>query len=458
MTNPGSARFAAAAAAALFASVAGDSPARAADSVEPTAFEQYMVEVLNRTRANPDGEAARFGISLNEGLPDGTLTNEAREPLAVNLELIQAARDHNTDLFRNFQNLPADHRGSDDRDPTERATDAGADFLGGVAENNSWTSQGSTALTATSVNALHALLFKDFTATFEVVGRGHRKVMLNGTRDEVGVAVAGGVFGGRTAALCTQDFVTTNRIQITGVAYADEVTKNSFYTPGEGLWGVRVVATRREDQSVVETLTWRSGGYNLVVGAGTWDLVASGGGLPNAQTADGVVVADRNVKVDFVTLNAVPSPPPPRFELKKGVAKLKKGNWSLSVTDAPISIGSFTLPAGASEQVTVEVDGVAHFLPQDRALAKVKEKLEPGTLLVRKLTVKEPDGDAFTLDLKKGRFTMTRAAAPGFDPTDGSVTIRVLVAGKVAEVVAPAQASGTAGTKQKLVATSGTVN
>jgi hypothetical protein len=446
-------------AAVLAIGAAGPVPEAWADaSDEPTGAEQYMIEILNRTRADPDAEAARFGISLNEGLPAGTLTNEAREPLAVNLELTRAARLHNKDLFANFTQLPPTHVGSNGLDPTGRATAAGADFIGGVAENNSWASQSSTGVTATSVNALHLLLFKDFTATFEVVGRGHRKVMLNGSRDEVGVGVGGGVFGGKTAAICTQDFVTTNRIQITGVAYADEVTANSFYTPGEGLWGTQVVAIRQGDNARVETLTWKSGGYNLVVSPGTWDVTATGGGLPAPIVVPNVVVTDRNVKVDFVSENSVPVPPPPRFRLAAGTTKVTKtGAWTLSVTSAAISIGSFTLPAGTSPQVTVEVDGTTYFLPVDRATSKVKEKLDTATGLVKKLTVTDASKNSFTLDLAKGTFKLTLLDAPGFNPTDGTIDIKVNLAGKVASLTANAIAVGTAGKKQKLLAIDGTV-
>lgn len=446
-------------AAVLALGAEGPLPSAWADaSDEPTPFEQYMIEILNRTRANPDGEAARFGIDLNEGLAAGTLTNEAREPLAVNLDLIRAARLHNKDLFAHFSQLPADHRGSDGLDPTGRATAAGADFLGGVAENNSWTSQSSTVVSATSVNALHALLFKDFTPTFEVVGRGHRKVMLNGTRDEVGVGVGGGVFGGKTASICTQDFVTTNRIQITGVAYADEVTANSFYTPGEGLWGARVVAVRQGDNARVETLTWKSGGYNLVVSPGTWDVTADGGGLPAPVVVPNVVVTDRNVKVDFVAEHSVPVPPPPRFRLAAGTTKVSKtGGWTLSVTSAAISIGSFTFPAGTSQEVTVVVDGTTYFRPEDRAASKVKEKLDTATGLVKKLVVTDASKNTFTLDLAKGTFKLTLANAPGFDPGDGTVALQVNVAGKVASLTANAIAVGTSGKKQKLLAIDGTV-
>lgn len=428
-------------------------------SDEPNANEQYMIEILNRTRANPDAEAARFGIDLNEGLAPGTLTNEAREPLAVNLDLIRSARLHNQDLLAHFNQLPADHVGSNGLDPTGRATAAGASFIGGVAENNSWTSQSSTVVTATSVNQLHLLLFKDFTPTFEVAGRGHRKVMLNGIRDEVGVGVAGGVFGGKTASICTQDFVTTDRLHITGVAYADEVTANSFYTPGEGLWGTQVVAVRQGDNARVETLTWKSGGYNLVVTPGTWDVTATGGGLPAPIVVSSVVVSDRNVKVDFVAAHSVPVPPPPRFRLAAGTTKLgKTGTWTLSVTSAAISIGSFTFPDGSSPQVTVEVDGTTYFRPEDRAASKVKEKIDTATGLVKKLVVTDASKNTFTLDLSKGTFKLTLASAPGFDPTDGTIDIKVRVAGKVASLTANAIAVGTSGKKQKLLAIDGTVN
>ncbi len=50
--------------------------------VEMSAYEQEMLELINRSRANPSAEATRQGISLNDGLPAGTLGTEARQPLA----------------------------------------------------------------------------------------------------------------------------------------------------------------------------------------------------------------------------------------------------------------------------------------------------------------------------------------------------------------------------------------
>jgi hypothetical protein len=37
----------------------------------PTAYEQYLVELINRGRANPTAEATRYGTDLNEGLNPG---------------------------------------------------------------------------------------------------------------------------------------------------------------------------------------------------------------------------------------------------------------------------------------------------------------------------------------------------------------------------------------------------
>jgi hypothetical protein len=49
-------------------------PRQLMSAVAPTDYEQYMLELLNRARANPAAEAARHGIDLNEGLPAGTIS------------------------------------------------------------------------------------------------------------------------------------------------------------------------------------------------------------------------------------------------------------------------------------------------------------------------------------------------------------------------------------------------
>src|SRR3954462_9960289 len=70
----------------------------------PTALEQYVVELINRARANPAGEAAKYGIDLNEGLKAGTISTAAKQALALNPSLTDAARLHSqwmidTDTF-----------------------------------------------------------------------------------------------------------------------------------------------------------------------------------------------------------------------------------------------------------------------------------------------------------------------------------------------------------------------
>ncbi len=40
---------------------------------QPTAHEQYFLELVNRARANPGAEAARLGLGLNDGLAAGAI-------------------------------------------------------------------------------------------------------------------------------------------------------------------------------------------------------------------------------------------------------------------------------------------------------------------------------------------------------------------------------------------------
>ncbi|HBE16383.1 MAG TPA: hypothetical protein DEG17_05185 [Cyanobacteria bacterium UBA11149] len=75
-------------------------------AIEPTAHEQYMLELVNRARLNPQAEVDRnpYVADLNEDLAPGTISNTPKQALAFNLQLIDAARQHSqwmldTDTF-----------------------------------------------------------------------------------------------------------------------------------------------------------------------------------------------------------------------------------------------------------------------------------------------------------------------------------------------------------------------
>ena len=266
----------------------------------PTAYDQLLVELTNRARANPAAEAARYAIDLNEGLAPGTITTTPKQPLAVNLSLVYSAQQHSqwmidTDTFS--------HTGSGGTNPGQRMTAAGYVF------NPPWTWGENIALymqrptvpdTAWATAYLHELLFVDE----DYAGRGHRLNIMNDAFRELGAGVKTGLWvsSGYTwnAVDCTEDFASTaGNGFITGVAYTDQVVADGFYTVGEGLSGVTVTATRQSDQLQLATATWSSGGYTIQAPDGTYTVQASGGGLPGTVVCAAVVAAGRNVKVDF---------------------------------------------------------------------------------------------------------------------------------------------------------------
>jgi uncharacterized protein YkwD len=92
------------------------------DAVPLNNFEQYFLELTNRARQDPAGEAKRLGIDLNEGLAPGTITTAAKPPLAPNTALLTAIRGHLQDMIKNQF---FGHTGSDGSDPGKRIGDAG---------------------------------------------------------------------------------------------------------------------------------------------------------------------------------------------------------------------------------------------------------------------------------------------------------------------------------------------
>jgi len=266
----------------------------------PSDYEQYLLELINRARADPAGEAARYGIDLNEGLEPGTISSDPKQPLAPNTDLVNGARGHSQWMI---DNDIFSHTGANGSSPGDRMTAAGYDFLPSWSwgENIAWYGQTLTAPPALSTTAtLHQSLFVDA----GVDGRGHRLNLMKSDFREVGPGIVFGDYSGYNAEMVTEDFAYTatpaSASFLTGVVYDDHrVSRDSFYTPGEGFGGATITATRASDGAAFQTTTWSSGGYSLALPAGTYDLTASGGGLSANITVGSVPMGQSNVKVDF---------------------------------------------------------------------------------------------------------------------------------------------------------------
>jgi uncharacterized protein YkwD len=269
------------------------------DAVPLNNYEQYFLELTNRARQDPAGEAARLGIDLNEGLDAGTISTEAKQPLAPNQALYNAIRGHLQDLLtRNV----LDHTGGDGRNPGQRISDAGYMFTT-WGENLGFQGTGGTPDETALVRANYEGLFIDD----GVDSRGHRRNILNGNYKELGPGEVTGTFMDFNAVLVGQDFATREGNSfLTGVIYSDTVTKDNFYTPGEGIGQVTITAV--SDQGTFTEVTGPAGGYALQLPPGTYTVTASGGTLQNPIAMPGIVIGMANVKQDFLVDQPPPAP------------------------------------------------------------------------------------------------------------------------------------------------------
>lgn len=243
-----------------------------------TAAEQFFLEQLNRARLNPEGEAERFAIGLNDPDPTGDpdqpplapIASGVRQPLAANAALSQASELHSNAYLDGLVRLSGEGAGHwwNDADsiyfqPPDRAEEFGygARFVG---ENLSYSA------TTAAYDAEQALLWG-------VAGIGHhqglfysithRPNLLNGAYKEAGIAqvVRDDHVSGETlftASALTNKFGTVDFDSrfLTGVAYSDS-DGDGFYSLGEGVAGVTISVGA---QSVG---TASAGGYALDLGA-----------------------------------------------------------------------------------------------------------------------------------------------------------------------------------------------
>lgn len=268
---------------------------------EPTALDQYLIELINRARLDPTAEAARLGIDINQGLSEGQISTAPKQPLAFDPELTEAARGHaewmlEKDVFS--------HTGVDGSSPGMRMADAGYEFTGNWrwGENISWRGTiGQAEDPVESVGRQNDALF---------LSPGHRENILQDDFREIGTATITGEFQGYDTLMVAENFGKTgDDLFLTGVAY-DDLDGNDFYTPGEGRGGINISATLMgsAEPITLTDLTGTAGGYEIAAQPGTYAVTFSGGGLafPVVQTVE---IGSENVKLDLIDPDtAVPVP------------------------------------------------------------------------------------------------------------------------------------------------------
>jgi serralysin len=259
--------------------------------VQPTALDQYMLELINQARSNPSGAASKLGINLNQGLSAGTISTAAKQPLAFNQDIVDAAHKHSswmlaTDTFS--------HTGAGGSSPGQRMKAEG--YAGNSwGENIAITWGNGKAPSQSVVEGMENGLFKS---------SGHRVNLMKDSYKEIGIGIEGGEYRGSPGVTATQDFGRNGATSfLTGVAFDDKDGDN-FYDVGEGLKGVSIEA-KSSTGGVFKAAGWDAGGWQMAVPQGSYTLTFSGGGLAAPVTKTATVGA-QNVKVD---LNSDVKPP-----------------------------------------------------------------------------------------------------------------------------------------------------
>jgi len=392
---------------------------------EPTANEQLFLELVNRARLDPAGEAARFGIGLNDptpGNPGDTpkdeLTPDAKQPLAYNPLLSLAAERHSQDMLdRDYFAHEAPDPAPNGTRPGDRMENAGYEFTGSWTwgENIAWSGMTTESGEPASEIDPDALIVSHHEGLFK--SAGHRVNLLNDAFRETGVAQVIGEFtdtdGDYNASMLTNKFATSGSdIFLTGVAYTDP-DGDRFYSQGEGRADVSISASGEATASTA------AGGYALALaeGTGSVEVTFDWDGVPGAATLD---MGGRNAKLDIVGGTRLMSSVD--LELGAGVVEaglLGVGDLDLTGNDLDnlliVGRGDNTIDGGGGDDI-VEFGGL---------LDEYEITVEGGTI-----TVTDTRAD----HLNEGVNTLTNVATLRFsdgdhepdttpDPGDGEIRL-----------------------------------
>ncbi|MEZ5742979.1 MAG: CAP domain-containing protein [Sphingomonadaceae bacterium] len=300
----------------------------------PTASEQLMLEIINRMRMDPAGEYARltdpavlsqiqgainfFGVDMS-AFQSQMAVYSARAPYAWNDALASAAHDHSALMI------------AEDTQSHQLPGEAGLSTRFVAAGYNNWSNIGENiyAFSNTVIYGHAGFVIdwgyddEDFDANdqrytdWQTLGDGmqdppgHRNSLMSTTFTEIGIDITEENNSGTQVGplVITQDLGTrfNYQAQFVGVVI-DDLDNDDFYDIGEGLGGVTVTLTGTS--GTYTTSTWASGGWQIAVPAGTYDIEFSGGSLTGTIETTGVL-GSVNVKIDVEAGDAVVSGPPP---------------------------------------------------------------------------------------------------------------------------------------------------
>ena len=257
-------------------------------------------------------------ISMRNLVP-GTISDAPKQPLAFNENLQSAADDQSAWLLANTTLSTFSHSG-----PGGDMPDAAAKTPGYAAHHRLHAKTPGINLYSV-LGDLTTLVAGEEKAYFVDTansdgGRGHRLQMMYRNLKEVGSAVATClyIYTDPTSHITTtyQGFETVIDMgfhddvpYLTGVAYDDDIVQDNFYTPGEGLAGVNVVAVRTSDGKTFATQTQDAGQYTMALDPGTYNIYGFGV-LGGFVSYGNVTVTDQNVEEDFTPAMVTTSTPP----------------------------------------------------------------------------------------------------------------------------------------------------
>jgi hypothetical protein len=258
---------------------------------QPSAFEQYAVEIINFARMHPEWTAGQIGTPLNTGLPNGTISSDQKQPLAFNLNLNIAAELHSQYML---DNNDFSHTGAGGTSAGQRMENAGYQFIGswGWGENIGYSG---TTGTLYPVQAVEDILLGLY------LSPGHRENTFNDSFREIGLGVETGLFtdDGTTfnTAMLTEKFARSGSDYfVTGVVF-DDNDQNGRFSYNEGV-GNTQISLRNSGGSTTQFSSWSEGGFSIATASiGLIDLTFQRAGMAEATIT--IEMGGANAKVDL---------------------------------------------------------------------------------------------------------------------------------------------------------------